>query len=78
MKSSCNHFTNHLKHLQTFYKYFTLTLSIVLTLFVGLSHVPHTCKHMQYAQYMQTHPAETALHTATNKQQNLTHTQNGY
>ena len=27
---------------------------------------------MQRAQYMQTHPAATALHTATDKQQNLT------
>ena len=39
---------------------------------MGLSHVPHTCKHVQRAQYMQTHPAATALHTATDKQQNLT------
>ena len=54
------------------FKPFTLTLSTVLTLFVGLSHVPHTCKHVQCAQYMQTHPEATALHTATDKQQNLT------
>ena len=47
-------------------------MSTILTLFVGLSHIPHTCKHVQCAQYMQTHPAATALYTVTNKQRNLT------
>ena len=44
---------------------------------MGLSHVPNTCKHVQHAQYMQTHPAVTALHTATDKQQNLTRVELG-